>query len=563
MLQRLAVVPAPSPSSSSTPLPTTPHPAIHALFETLQNSDTKALPSNIEHAIHTFIIEFEQIETVTTTTNSLVDCVCAFGRFLRSTLIKANVGVAEQSLIGMLHVITDLARDAEFEAIFCKVGVLDDFVRALPLVASQTMEPATPGARSSAYTAALLTAFLDTLSNLTTSTDHAARALRSDVLIHACNILEQYRVPKVAWEEAAGNGGSGSNDDDDDDDENSDAAEDTDVTTAVVSLLRNLSAGPHTMRPLVAASGVIAPLVALIGEVRYDAPITSDVLATLLNVSCHDASDGVLTANFTMNSLIDCIDNSNSALKMIQDVDVDINFDVDANTNANSNVNDEEDEQTITIHAAMTSIELALRTVRNMCSNEHNAVEICRQPTLRVILDAMASSKMSKGRRIIQTLHANVTQSASMVLENVSKFADEERCSVLVQTGVVENLVRVLGGSEMTPEAKAAAADGLVSMMLVDAKNGVVKGIIGRGVGGSMLVSMLELRMAERQAAEDDEESDEESEEDSEVEDSEVEDSEVGDEEEEVENEDDDGEMKMDGDISSTIAFGSSMNVKR
>ena len=121
-----------------------------------------------------------------------------------------------------------------------------------------------------------------------------------------------------------------------------------------------------------------------------------------------------------------------------------------------------------------------------MCAEEHNAIAVCQKPTLGIILDALVTSsnksrrgRTGKGRsgksgrkggsgsgNEGMHLHCNVTQSASMVLENVATFADVERCGLLVQMGVVEEMVKVLGSG--TSDAKAAAADALVSLMQVD-----------------------------------------------------------------------------------------------
>jgi len=166
------------------------------LLHIFQNTDKSSLPLTIENAINSFI----SLPNHSTTSIS-IKVIYSFGRFLRSSLTKSNVGISESSLIDMFHLITDLTNDFEFENTCDDTGVLDDFLLLLPLVASQTSEPASPGSETSAYTCALLVAFLDTLSNLTTSTEHAAKALRSDVLIHACNILEQYRVRQKATQE--------------------------------------------------------------------------------------------------------------------------------------------------------------------------------------------------------------------------------------------------------------------------------------------------------------------------------------------------------------------------
>ena len=435
-------------------------------------------------------------------------------------------------------------------------------------------------------------------------TKHAAAVLQSsDILLHVCTVLEQCQRTNIiaqqhAWETveqnnfiggaaaAAGGGGASFHHKgvvDINDDNN-----DKDVTTAVVSLLRNLSAAPHSMRPLLAASGVIGPLVSLVGQSRYDAPVASDLLATLLNISTHDAADEVLTSYQTLSTLLHSIENSSAAMKL---QDFDESEDDDENEENDENeMNSGGNKENETSIAALTCIDFGLRTVRNMCAEEHNAIAVCQKPTLGIILDALVTSsnkshgRSGKGRRGKSGrnggsggsgggnegvhLHSNVTQSASMVLENVATFADVERCGLLVQMGAVEEMVKVLGSG--TSDAKAAAADALVSLMQVDPDS--IKTLLREGVGGGMLVSMLELRLVEKEQAEKEEEEEEEEEESSGEEaesEEEDEEDEEGEEEEEDEEDKEDEEDEEEEDAleskhrfgETDVAFGSSIRV--
>ena len=488
---------------------------------------------------------------------TVATCIATFSLYLRTlfatatptptpTTATATATLPEQSLVNMLHAITDLTTQEHWAIELFNNDVLSNLIALFPSIIQQTSffhstnHTTTTTTTTTHYSDHFLSSYLDTLSNLTTLTKHAAAVLQSsDILLHVCTVLEQCQRTNIiaqqhAWETveqnnfiggaaaAAAAGGASFHHKgvvDINDDNN-----DKDVTTAVVSLLRNLSAAPHSMRPLLAASGVIGPLVSLVGQSRYDAPVASDLLATLLNISTHDAADEVLTSYQTLPTLLHSIENSSAAMKL---QDFDESEDDDENEENDENeVNSGGNKENETSIAALTCIDFGLRTVRNMCAEEHNAIAVCQKPTLGIILDALVTSsnkshgRSGKGRRGKSGrnggsgggnegvhLHSNVTQSASMVLENVATFADVERCGLLVQMGVVEEMVKVLGSG--TSDAKAAAADALVSLMQVDPDS--IKTLLREGVGGGMLVSMLELRLVEKEQVEEEEEEEEES----------------------------------------------------
>jgi hypothetical protein len=537
---------------------------------------------------------------------TVATCIATFSLYLRTLFATATptattatttatATLPEQSLVNMLHAITDLTTQEHWAVELFNNDVLSNLIALFPSIIQQTSffhstNHTTTTTTTTHYSDHFLSSYLDTLSNLTTLTKHAAAVLQSsDILLHVCTVLEQCQRTNIiaqqhAWETVEPNnfiggggaaGGASFHHKGAVDDDNNDK----DVTTAVVSLLRNLSAAPHSMRPLLAASGVIGPLVSLVGQSRYDAPVASDLLATLLNISTHDAADEVLTSYQTLPTLLHSIENSSAAMKL---QDFDESEDDDENEgNEENEENSGGDKENETSIAALTCIDFGLRTVRNMCAEEHNAIAVCQKPTLGIILDALVTSsnkshaRSGKGRRGKSGrnggsgggnegvhLHSNVTQSASMVLENVATFADVERCGLLVQMGVVEEMVKVLGSG--TSDAKAAAADALVSLMQVDPDS--IKTLLREGVGGGMLVSMLELRLVEKEQAEKEEEEEEESSgEEAESEEEEEE----GEEEEEREEDEEDEEDEEEEDAleskhrfgETDVAFGSSIRV--
>jgi hypothetical protein len=557
-------------------------------------NDAESTPTSLEYGIEV-MSKYDHFDSIDVHT-SIVNCILSFCRYMRNSFYKnsskhtialATAKIQEKSLISMMYVITDLTTQEEWAVKLCTAGALDNLLLTFPSLVKQTFPPHTSSSNpnttsNSRYSSKFLISFLDALSNLTTKKEHAAQALQTDLLIHGCAILEQcctinHINKQRAWEPtnenkmfeslhenlhnvATSTTGSANENESNSNDAHDEMVNSNELTAAIVSLIRNLSAAPHSMRPLLAASGVVSPLVSLVGDARYDSSLNNDLLATLLNISTHDAADDVLSSNETLPVLISSIENSSAAMKL-QD------FDDDAENDAESDDEGEEDYNATAADAALICIDLGLRAVRNMCSEEYNAVAVCKKEPLGVIVDALtvSSNKISKIKRKIN-LHANVTQSASMVLENVATFADEERCSLMVQMGVVEHMVTVLGKG--TSDAKSAAADTLVSLMQINPNS--IKDLLEKGIGGSMLVSMIELRLAERIEREKEEE--EEEEEGDEVDEESVDEESVDEEsvdEESIDEEEESGEEdKLYGYLESkkgdetSVAFGSSVKSK-
>jgi hypothetical protein len=435
------------------------------------------------------------------------------------------------AMVAVFDSVKDLARDTAVEGDLVRAGALGSVV-AILLSAGTAGGGAPRSAAASSSSSfsfsslslAAVCSGLDALANLTTAPAHAAAAHELGALPYVCRCLEDGLARAAAAAPTTMTGAVV--------EVGPEGALTQRLLEGAVSVVRNLSAAPHDLRPLVVAHGVVGSLVNLVTTYGLDTDVCADAIAALLNVSTHDLSDAALRDNGVAPVLLECVGDCVAGIELQA-------FQTEKSAPAAASAaapDDDDNEQTRDrIHAAT----LALRTARNMCASEPGSQFFSNRAALNILSRAQkialsstfmgSTSSLAKKQRAASLVL--VLQSVTEVLENVAIFADADVCSDLLSLGAVASLTETIGRG--SSDAKSSAADALASLILVDER---VSEAIKTGAGGALLYSMIEMRAREREKEEEEEEESEEGDESSyeeEEEESEEEEEESEEEEEE------------------------------
>ena len=393
-----------------------------------------------------------------------------------------------EAMVAVFDSVKDLARDTVLEGDLVRSGALGSVVSILLSVGN-----ATSTVSDAALSLAAISSGLDALANLTTASAHAAVAHEFGALPYVCKCLEDGLARAAASAPSTITGS---------------AVEKTpdDVVTqrlleGAVSVVRNLSAAPHDLRPLVVAHGAIGSLVNLVTTFGLDTDVCSDAIAALLNVSTHDLADAALRDNGVAPVLLECVGDCVAGIEL-QDFQAERRA-AGNSSDVNSGDFEDDDDETRDRIAAAT---LALRTARNMCASEPGSQFFSNRAALNILSRAQkialsgtppVSTSSSRSMQHAASL-VLVLQSVTEVLENVAIFADANVCSDLLSLGTIASLTETIGRG--SSDAKSSAADALASLISVDDR---VSEAIKMGAGGALLYSMIEMRARERERAED------------------------------------------------------------
>ena len=378
------------------------------------------------------------------------------------------------AIVSVFECIKNMARDPVLEGDLVRAGALNSVISIL--ISSQSslsMEASCAG--------------LDALANLTTAAQHSALAHQLGVLPYVCSCLEDglsqsaMMSPEITGQVV------------EPDSENEVVQR---MIEGAVSVVRNLSAAPHDMRPLVVAQGAITPLVHLVTAYGLETVVCSDAIAALLNVSTHDLSDEALRENGVAPVMLECVGDCVAGVELRQS-QVEASRTSDLSSNQSVTTKQDFANFDVEMRSRMKSANLALRTARNMCASELGSHFFSNKAALNILSRAQKVALTLKNKGL-DTLLALMLQNTTHVLENVAVFADANVCTDMLSLGTIDGLTKTIGmGSS---DAKSSAADALASLILVDER---VCEAIKTGVGGGLLYSMIEMRARERRQEEE------------------------------------------------------------